>query len=235
MPTQDKLSAYTRWEVESFDPPPPPAPVVEEPESVSMPQLPTAEEIEAMHEEARRGGYEEGFGEGRESGYQDGYEAGRKQAEEDFQRLHDIATHLAELGESRAQAVADELLDLALEVARQVLRQNLKVRKDRLLPVVREAILLLPHAQGHPLLFLHPEDAPLVRSQMGEQLTHGGWKILEDSTLIPGGCRIESGNSQVDATLATRWHRVVESMGLQGDWIVEDPAPANPTTPTAHE
>ncbi len=91
------------------------------------------------------------------------------------------------------------------------------------MPVVREAIASLPLHHGHPALFLTPEDAALVRQHLGEQLNHNGWRILEDSSLHRGGCRIESGASEVDATLETRWRRVLEAIGTTADWLDETP------------
>jgi flagellar assembly protein FliH len=38
------------------------------------------------------------------------------------------------------------------------------------LPVVREAVTALHPHHGQPLLFVHPDDAALVRSHLGEQL-----------------------------------------------------------------
>ena len=121
------------------------------------------------------------------------------------------------------QEVSESLLAVAIETARQVLRQSLKLRPELLLPVVREAIASLPLHHGHPALFLTPSDAALVRQHLGEQLSHNGWRILEDSSLTCGGCRIESGASEVDATLETRWRRVLEAIGTSADWLDEQP------------
>jgi len=115
------------------------------------------------------------------------------------------------------QRVAEELLATALEVARQIVRQSLQAQPELLLPVIREAITTLHPHPGHPLLFVHPDDAELVRKHLGEQLAHNNWRIVEDAALTPGGCRVEHGASEVDATLETRWRRVIESIGLPPD------------------
>jgi flagellar assembly protein FliH len=59
----------------------------------------------------------------------------------------------------------------------------------------------------------------LVRDHLGDQLPHINWRIVEDGTLTPGGCRVEVGASEVDATLETRWRRVVEGIGISEDWL----------------
>jgi hypothetical protein len=78
------------------------------------------------------------------------------------------------------QGVADQLLVLAIEIANQVLRQSLRVQPELLLSVVREAVTTLHPHHGQPLLFVHPDDAALVRSHLGEQLAHANWRIIDD-------------------------------------------------------
>jgi flagellar assembly protein FliH len=106
-----------------------------------------------------------------------------------------------------------------MEIARQMLQQALKVKPGLLLSVVNEAVSSLPHFSQHAHLILHPSDAELVRGKMGEQLDHTGWKIFEDAQMERGGCRVETAHSQIDASLATRWKRVVSSIGQDSSWL----------------
>jgi len=50
-------------------------------------------------------------------------------------------------------------------------------------------------------------------------LSHSGWKILEDTRMARGGCRVETANSQIDATLPSRWQRVLAAIGQEGSWL----------------
>jgi flagellar assembly protein FliH len=99
------------------------------------------------------------------------------------------------------------------------LRQSLRVQPELLLPVVMEAVTTLHPHHGQPLLYVHPDDAAMVRRHLGEQLSHSNWRIVEDSTLTTGGCRVELGASEVDATLETRWRRVIEAIGVSQEWL----------------
>lgn len=221
---KEKLTAYQRWELAAFDeaaaapveaPPPPEPPPVElppEPEPIPVePEevipLPTAEDIERIHTEAHA------------AGYAAGYEEGAAQARNEVERLAQVMGSLESAMQGLNQEVADQLLALGLEIAHQVTRTSLKIKPELLLPLVREALAALPVSQGHPSLFLHPEDAALVRNRMGDLITHGGWRVLEDSEMERGGCRIQAGASDVDATVATRWKRVLAAIGTQHDWL----------------
>jgi len=228
---KEKLTAYQRWEVAAFDEqadatphePPPSAPEAvapsaepveirpteESPVEEHAIVLPTAEEIERMHREAH------------DAGYAAGYQAGLGAAQAIAGQLASLLDKLPEALAAIDQTVADELLALALEIANQVLRSSLRVRPELLLPVVREAVTTLHPHHGQPLLFAHPDDASLIRTHLGEQLAHSHWRILDDAALTPGGCRVELGASEVDATLETRWRRVIEAIGINPEWLAK--------------
>jgi flagellar assembly protein FliH len=71
----------------------------------------------------------------------------------------------------------------------------------------------------HPRLILHPDDATLVREQLGDQLSQSDWKIHEDAQIKRGGCRIEANGSEIDASMETRWQRIVATIGLEDGWL----------------
>lgn len=213
---KEKLTAYQRWELVAFDeterekaarrmPAPDPAPVPAE--QLPAVVLPTAEEIERMYADAHEQGYA--------TGYDEGIAAARDKAEQ----FGALASGLQNSLETIDQQVAEQLLATALEVANQVIRQALRVKPDLVLAVVREAISVLNPHQGHPALFAHPADVALIREQLGDQLAHNNWRIIEDASLTRGGCRVEIGASEVDATLETRWRRVIESLGVNQAWL----------------
>jgi len=229
------LTAWERWELASFGeerkkplsaaPPPPPAPPRDEGVEVAdaSVRLPTAEEIEQMHQQAR----DEGFRKGKEEGHQAGLKEGQAKALAEAQRFAKAAAKLEKaLGELDGQ-VADELLALAVELAREVVRQEIAARPESLLAVVREALAQLPHQ--HAAIYLHPEDASLLRSYLGDQLAHAGHRIHEDFKLARGDCVLEAGGTQVDATVAMRWRRVLENLGIASAWQ-PDAVPPEPTS-----
>lgn len=196
------LTAWQRWELPAFD----------TPGALGLADaLPTANQLEQIQRQAHE--------EGHQAGYQEGYEAGRQQAVQEAQRLAGMADALERELQRVDQGVAEDLLKLSLEIARQMLQQSLKVKPDLLLPVVQQAIGALPHFNQQARLVLHPADAELLRAHMGEQLAHAGWKIFEDAQIERGGCRVETANSQIDATLATRWQRVVAALGQDDAWL----------------
>lgn len=222
MSEPSNLTAWERWELGSFDGlqaarKPSPTLKAESPPEPPV-KLPTAEEIEQIHQQAR----DEGFAKGKEEGYQAGFREGQAKAQAEAQRFIQASAKL-EQGLARLDAaVADEVLALSIELAREVIRQEISARPECLLGVVREALAQLPHQ--HAGIYLHPDDASLLRSYLGDQLAHAGHRIHEDPKLRHGDCLIEAGGSQLDASVAMRWRRVLAGLGLAEAW---QPAPTD--------
>lgn len=200
--TPENLTAYQRWELPAF---------ADGRALARSVGLPTAAELEQVQRQAS----EEGYAEGKQRGFAEGMQL----AQQEVQRLAAL-THLLE--QQVDELVARELMGLSLDIARQILQQSLKVQPELLLAAVREAIATLPVFNQGAHLILHPADAELVRQQMGEQLTHSGWKILEDVRMERGGARLETGSSQVDASLEARWKRVLAAMGQDAPWLAQE-------------
>ena len=194
------LTAWERWELGSFDGPPKPA---RRKEAAAV-DLPTVDELEQIREQSRKEGYD--------TGYAEGIAAVRAEAEKLAAASRKVEAAFTQL----EGAVAEELLALAIEVGRQVVRGELAARPETVLDVVREALTQLPHQ--HAVIYLHPEDASLVRSHLGDALAHAGHRINEDPQLARGDCIMDAGGSQLDGTVATRWRRVIESLGLNDAW-----------------
>lgn len=230
--SKDKLHSYQRWSIGSLDknsalqsPPasntanapaadagaiPPPT------EERVAQNLPNIEEMQRVQEEARIEGYSAGYREGLEAAQQAMATTVAESTAQFAELLGNLQISLAHLD----QHVAEQLLDLALEVATQVLRGAINTRSDLLLPVIREALAALPLHHAHVVLRMHPADAVLIREQIGEQLSQTGAQIIDDPGISVGGCLLKAGASEIDATIETRWRRVLESIGATSQaWI----------------
>ena len=134
------------------------------------------------------------------------------------QRLAAMIAQAQEQLEQSGQVIAQGVLELACEMARQVLRHELSVNPNALQPVIREALGLLT-ADGKPTTVrLHPQDLEVLRDALKSEFGGMELKVLADPAVKPGGCLIEAAGSVVDASLETRWRRVVANLGLQVQW-----------------
>lgn len=189
--------------------------------------LPTAEEIETMYEQARAEGHAAGMEEGRAAGVEEGraagYEEGMKAAREQVQRLTEVVGAMDLALDALDAEVAEELAGLAIALTREMVGRNLRETPEAVATIVREALQHLP--QGKARILLNPEDIAIIRDQLDDVLDSGHHKLVEDASVARGGCHIETSGADIDATLHTRWLRVLRGIGREGpDW---DIAPDN--------
>ena len=111
------------------------------------------------------------------------------------------------------------MLDLALHLAKSMLRNALEVKPELVIPVVREAIEYLPVLQQPAVLMLNPADAEIVREAIGEELDKGGWRVVLDPTIARGGCKVDTATNQIDAQVGARWERLTHALGKNLEWL----------------
>ncbi len=182
----DGLQGYERWQ----------QPEVGGAATASAaPSMMTAGELEKIQQQA----YEEGLALGR----REGLEQGRARMQAEAQHLAAICGTLARPLQEMDEQVVEELTGLAIAVARQIIRRELKTDPGQVVAAVHKALGELPVASRDVRIYLHPEDLALVR----EALAGGegeGWRLLEDPAIDRGGCRVVTESSRIDATVERR-------------------------------
>lgn len=190
----------------------------------------------------RQEGYDEGYQLGHDSGYSTGYAEGFVQGQakatlEGQRQLQDYVDNAGfEAGRAfgtifesaQAQIAAQEelmargVLDLACELARQVLRRELATSPDAVLPVVCEALGQLSVDCKAAVVRLHPQDQGVLHDELRKQFASLALSVVADNTLSRGGCLVQAAGAVVDGTLEKRWMRAVASLGLESAWEVSD-------------
>ena len=208
---KEQQSAYQRWEMASFN---------EERPGARASQASTAvseAELEAIRAQA----YAEGHALGLAQGHAAGLDIGRVESAQEMLHLQQLAQGFGDEISRADEVMAQDMLELGLDLAKAMLKTALEVRPELVLPVVAEAIRYLPSLQQPALLFLHPADAKLAREFIGEELAKSGWRITEDTHLERGGCRVETPSNQIDGSMQSRWQRIAAALGRNADWLAQ--------------
>jgi flagellar assembly protein FliH len=173
-------------------------------------------------------GRERGYAMGASAGLQQGYSEG-SQALEDFEsrKAADVARQMqgladnftAEMAALESQ-VASDLVSLAIDIAREVLRREISLDADSLLPVAREALRAVGEGASQMDVCVHPGDAGVLRAHLQEQPGSAAWRIVEDASMMRGGLKVEADTGVADASFEARWQAVMASLGRD-----EEPLP----------
>ncbi len=158
--------------------------------------MPTVTGLADLQEEAYREAFEQGLAEGRA--------AGHAEARVQVERLAAMFYDLAKPFEALDAEVEHELLSLAMALARQIVRRELKTDPTQIIGIIREAIAALPVAAREVRVHLHPEDAAVVRQSLAPTEAERAWVIVEDPVMARGGCQVNTSTSRIDARLETR-------------------------------
>ncbi|RUO80880.1 flagellar assembly protein FliH [Idiomarina tyrosinivorans] len=214
------LNKPRRWQYE-----PPEADHVEEAEAKPL----TAEELEQIREAARQEGYQEGLKQGFEDGHQQGLQQGKEEGltlgqeegreqgitqgqEEVAEQLSALAQVIDELQQPLQvvdKQVREQLLQMVIELARQVCLVEVTQSIDVIKQSVEKALDVLPVTDERVVIHLHPDDLEILTEHYGEDtLKDNGWLLSKDELQQRGGCRVTTESSSVDFTLAARMQDV---------------------------
>lgn len=217
---KERLSAYQRWEMASFDPVPPAAPEPEvddgafEAELERLRDSAHAQGIASGHVAGQALGYQAGY----DQGHAQGFEQGQSEAREEAARLAALAETFKVALEGAQGAISETLVALALDIAQQVVRQHVQHDPTALIAAAREVLAAEPTLVGAPALIVSPADLPVVEAYLMEELQTRGWTVRTDPAVERGGCRAQAATGEVDAGIDTRWERVAAALGKVSTW-----------------
>lgn len=197
---------------------------------------PTAQEIEGIRssahaegfsqgqQEGQAQGYKKGLAEGQEEGKTKGLEEGTSQGlatgEEQVQQLLVSWTSLLDRLQNPVanveKALEQELVLLAVSLAKGVIRSEVKTNTDIIFQALSEGLKALPIQEKHYQIHLHPDDIELVNNHFSpEEITKHCWDFIESPELSVGGCEIVTESNAVDITVERRVKDVIDKFLLE--------------------
>jgi flagellar assembly protein FliH len=196
----EESSAYKRWEMPIVDSEPTSQPTI-----VSAPTSTASKgDIEIISKQAHEEGFADGFANGFAQGQREGFAASKAELDERIASLDRLIGGVAESLKNLDEEVEQELTRLAVAMARQIVRREIKLDPGGIVTMVREAVNQLGPGARSVTLNVHPEDAVLLRDCLQANENSSTWRIVDDLSLKRGDCHVHSENSHIDATIDTR-------------------------------
>ena len=162
--------------------------------------------------------YADGFEEGRIAGFaagrESGCEEGRKAGLAEVARLCEIADAATEAMHALGNTISHRTVALAVSIAQKLVQSTFESDAGRIGDVVRDALNLLPDTVDRARLVVNAADLELVRGFLADNPNLPACKLVSAPEVRKGGCHITSPCGDVDATLESRWNRVMETLGV---------------------
>jgi len=218
----EEVGDFKQWKFSAVDgsdlvePEPEPEPVAELPA-----ELDEAAQ-QALVQQACDDAYAEGFAQGQAQTAlewqrrMDEYIA--QQGQEAAQRLQSVLQTLDASLIDMQQQMAQQVLELACDIARQVVRREVVGNPQAMLPVVREALAMLAAESRPATVRLHPDDWAALEKPLREEFASPRIDWQADAAVQPGDCLVESAGMVIDGTLDKRWSRAIAALGLTTAW-----------------
>lgn len=221
----EELTAYERWELPQIgggDPA-----MARARASIKKAVKPlTAEDLEKIRQEAYQAGFEEGKQAGFEQGQKEGHVQGKQAGQQEGfnQGLQDGKVHIdqavAQLRQcmqqltqpiaEQQQLVEQAMMNVALAIARAVIHRELSLDSSQVAHTVNQAIHNLPDLAAGIKVHMNATDIEHARASIEGLDT--AIEIIQNTSLQPGGCLVETSSQLIDYTIEKRFQKTVHSM-----------------------
>ena len=173
--------------------------------------LPTLDEVRAAQQTHLATLEREAFASGYAAGERAGLEAGTKRAEAMLRRLAQTLDELKALRETLIRQTEQQMVQLALAIARKILRREATIDQDLIVAMARVALERVGES-GIATIRLNPDDHASTVQRHGDHWAGSRVKVVADPSVSRGGCMVESEFGFVDASVDAQFEQVAQAL-----------------------
>lgn len=175
-----------------------------------------AEEIKQQaYQSGMQSGKETGYQEGYTQGMQEGYAEGKQESEVLKQQGRELIAAAQLEIEQYVQDKKDELLSLSLHMAEMIIHDQLDRTDEGILTLVHPILHQLDREEDFISLTVHPASRETVKEQLPnlkEQYPGVRFSVLQDGSLEPNGCVVESAHKLIDLQVRAQLEAILKEM-----------------------
>ncbi len=160
------------------------------------------QELERHIEMSKKLGFDEGFAKGKDEGYKTGFEPLVEKA-----KIFSSLLLAFEVGVKGLDHLFENLIiQLSIEIAKAIIRHELKTSPQQVEKVVKEALSYLPKNSSGIKLHMHVDDIALIKETVDAEILDNLKNVdfIADQALVRGGCILEADESYINATIGAR-------------------------------
>ncbi len=168
-------------------------------------------EIESLKKEA----YEKGYAQGVEQGNKDGMEAGLKNAKDVVERIETAAKQVEAAWENIIKKYEKQILNLICRVAEKVIYGKVQLDKEEVKKSILHAFELVPEPDD-VIINVNPDDyeyIEAIKEDFFDEIRElKNVTIISNPSINQGGCKIVTGQGEVNSSIDSRLDAVRQSM-----------------------
>lgn len=168
--------------------------------------------IDMAQHQARLASLErEAFAKGYEQGERAGAEAGAKRADAMLRRLAQTIEELADVRRSMVRQTERQMVQLALAIARRIVRREVSIDSDLTITMARVALERLGDSTSVTIR-LNPDDFEATSGRRDVLLAGSHVTVVPDGAVSRGGCLVQSDFGYVDASVDAQFQELARAL-----------------------
>lgn len=173
------------------------------------------QETEQIKQEAYQSAFDKGRKEGSEAGYRDGLTKANEEAVAIRLQAEEVLAQAEKIRQQTLEKMEEEIVELAREIAEKLVSRQLTLDPGMVMQIAEESLRLVAD-RLQVVLYINPQEMELVetrRDHLESLLSERAQlQFIADGEIQPGGCRVETEQGRVDATMKTRWDQLVRAL-----------------------
>ncbi|WP_225743895.1 FliH/SctL family protein [Marinilactibacillus sp. Marseille-P9653] len=177
------------------------------------------QEAEAIKQQA----YQTAFQQGQEAGYQEGYtlgmkegfEQGKRESEALKQEGRDLIVQAQLEVEQYSQDKKEELLKLAVHMAEKIVHEQINHNDEGILSLIHPILHQLDREEDFISITVNPAVRNQIQANLASlknQYTGVRFAVLQDSSIEPIGCIVESAHKVIDLQITAQLESMLKEM-----------------------
>ncbi len=148
---------------------------------------------------------DDGFASEKQLAFEQGYQEAIAKAESEWKHklemIDAISTILNEPMKDIDQQIQEKTAEIAITIAKQVVRRELSIDSGQIVSAVKQAIDLIPKDGEKINLHVNPNDVQQVNEIFAGNDVSSKYNIIQDPSIEMGGCKALTDYSLVDLTI----------------------------------
>ncbi|MEW6096989.1 MAG: FliH/SctL family protein [bacterium] len=169
-------------------------------------------ELEEITQTAQKEAHEKGFNAGKE----EGIKAGEESVKKALAQVQDVLVEAKHKREEIIQTNQEIIIDLALMIAKKIIKTELATNKEAILKNLNQALKKVKDKEEIKVKVnpVHFQELGARKEEFLAQVSGiEGINFEEDKNIEPGGCIIETNFGLIDATISSQFEVIQEALG----------------------